>query len=32
VQKIKDIADIILKRSGGDGAIREFIDEYILMD
>jgi 3-deoxy-D-manno-octulosonate 8-phosphate phosphatase (KDO 8-P phosphatase) len=32
VQKIRDIADIILKQSGGDGAIREFADEYILND
>jgi 3-deoxy-D-manno-octulosonate 8-phosphate phosphatase (KDO 8-P phosphatase) len=32
VQKIRDIADIILKRNGGDGAIREFADEYILVD
>ena len=30
VDKVKSAADIILKKSGGDGAVREFIDQYLL--
>ena len=32
-QKVKAIEGIIhLKKAGGDGAIREFVDEYIITD
>lgn len=30
VQQIKELADITLTRNGGDAAVREFIDEFIL--
>lgn len=30
MEKVKKIAKIILKKKGGDGCVREFIDNYIL--
>lgn len=30
VEKIRKEADVVLTRSGGDGAVREFIDRFIL--
>ncbi len=30
VKQIKQIADVILASKGGDGAVREFIDDYLL--
>jgi 3-deoxy-D-manno-octulosonate 8-phosphate phosphatase (KDO 8-P phosphatase) len=30
VLKIKDIANVVLTKKGGDGAVREFIDRFIL--
>lgn len=30
VDQIKEIVDVILEKKGGDGAVREFIDIYIL--
>lgn len=30
VKKIHEVADVILARKGGDGAVREFIDRFIL--
>jgi len=31
VKIIKNIADVILERKGGDACVREFIDDYILL-
>jgi 3-deoxy-D-manno-octulosonate 8-phosphate phosphatase (KDO 8-P phosphatase) len=31
VKIIKQVANIILERKGGDACVREFIDEYILL-
>lgn len=31
VRLIRNIADVILKRKGGDACVREFIDDYILL-
>ena len=28
VKPIKEIADIILSKNGGDGCVREFLDSY----
>ena len=30
VQMVKDNVDLVLSRKGGEGAIREFVDEYLL--
>ena len=30
VEKIKSISKIVLKKKGGEGAVREFIDQYLL--
>ncbi len=30
VDQIKQVADVILTKTGGNGAVREFIDRYIL--
>lgn len=30
VKKVKETVDIILTKNGGDGCVREFIDEYLL--
>lgn len=30
VDKIKKIANIVLRKKGGDGAVREFIDDYLI--
>lgn len=30
VEQIKEIVDVVLTKKGGDGAVREFIDNYIL--
>jgi len=30
VEKVKKIAKVILKKNGGEGCVREFIDNYIL--
>ena len=30
VKKIQQISDCVLTRKGGEGAVREFIDEYLL--
>lgn len=30
VKNIKNIADVILSKKGGEGCVREFIDEYLL--
>ena len=32
VKEVKAIAKIILKKKGGDGCVREFIDKYLLND
>ncbi|MEM8892997.1 MAG: HAD-IIIA family hydrolase [Bacteroidota bacterium] len=32
VQAIKDISGIILTKKGGDGCVRELVDEYLLKD
>lgn len=32
VKKVKKSADIVLKSSGGHACLREFVDEYILID
>ena len=31
-EKILAVADIVLKKNGGQGAVREFIDEYLPFD
>lgn len=30
VDKIKDACDVVLKKQGGNGAVREFIDRFVL--
>lgn len=30
VDKVKEIADVVLAKNGGDGAVREFIDRFLL--
>ena len=30
IQKVKELADIVLTANGGNGAVREFIDNYLL--
>ena len=30
VQVVKDNVDLVLSKEGGKGAIREFVDEYLL--
>ena len=30
ISKIKEISDVVLTKNGGDGAVREFIDLYLL--
>ena len=32
VDKIKEIADIVLEKKGGDGCFREFVDKYFPID
>ena len=30
VKQIKEISDVVLTKNGGEGAVREFVDEYLL--